>query len=99
MLDFRYFILLPLVMTIQRTIVLTEEELRQVVRTELLCFRQGLKELITPQNTKQQLNAKEAAEFLGISLSTLYKKVEAIPHKKFGKKLLFNRQELEGVRF
>jgi len=63
-----------------------------------LSFKQGLKELISPKSTKQ-LNAKQAADFLGISLSTLYKKVSVIPHKRFGKKLVFNTQELEDVRF
>lgn len=83
----------------QKTIVVTEDELRHVVREELLFFRQGLKELVQPANNKRQLNAKQAAEFLGVSLSTLYKKVSVIPHKKFGKKLIFSSQELESVCF
>lgn len=43
------------------------------------------------------LNAEEAAEFLQLSIHTLYGKTSKreIPHTKRGKKLLFKRSELE----
>jgi excisionase family DNA binding protein len=44
------------------------------------------------------LNSKEAANLVGISVSTLYKKTadHTIPHYKRGKKLYFKKQELIG---
>lgn len=46
---------------------------------------------------KQIIRAAEAADMLGISLSTLYKwtMMRIIPHMKKGKLLFFKREELE----
>lgn len=73
------------------------EELKQMVRDELWSFKLELKEALNPRLTNKRLSAKEAADYLNISLSTLYKKVSQIPHKKFGKKLIFNSKELENL--
>jgi excisionase family DNA binding protein len=79
--------------------ILTEGDLRSILKEEreqvLLEFRALLKSTI--KDNQKKLNAKEAAQFLGISLSTLYKRVKELPHKKFGKKLIFSAEELERV--
>jgi hypothetical protein len=81
-----------------KAIVLNEQEFRDILRNE----RENLlNELIARlKNTfasDKKLDAKEAAKFLGISLSTLYKSVKGLPHKKFGKKLVFSAQELKDL--
>ena len=40
------------------------------------------------------MGIKEASAFLGIPLSTLYKKVDEIPHEKVGKLLVFSDRGL-----
>lgn len=80
-----------------KTIFLTEDELKHLFAEE----RQSLiKELVMTLGLSKQvkkLSAKGAAEFLGVSLSTLYKRIDRLPHKKFGKKLIFSTDELEKV--
>ena len=51
--------------------------------------------LLRQEKPNKNVNAKLAADFLGISISTLYKQYKKIPHKRFGKKLLFSTKELE----
>ena len=43
---------------------------------------------------ERYLNAKEAAELLGMPLGTLYHKVWSIPHTKVGKRLRFTESTL-----
>ena len=43
---------------------------------------------------ERYLNAKEAAEMLGMPLGTLYHKVGGIPHTKVGKRLRFTESTL-----
>lgn len=43
---------------------------------------------------ERYLNAKEAAELLGMPLGTLYHKVDGIPHTKVGKRLRFTESAL-----
>lgn len=40
------------------------------------------------------LNAKQAAEFLGWSIRTVYNKIDEIPHTKIGKSLRFSERRL-----
>ena len=40
--------------------------------------------------TDKQLSAKEAADYLGWSVKTVYNKIADIPHYKVGKKLRFS---------
>lgn len=47
-----------------------------------------------PTTGKRYLNAKEAANFLGIKLQTLYQNVDKIPSKKKHGKLHFVESEL-----
>jgi predicted DNA-binding transcriptional regulator AlpA len=81
-----------------KTIVLNEQEFRDVLRNE---SENLLNELIARLKdtfaSDKKLDAKQAAQFLGISLSTLYKSVKELPHKKFGKKLIFSAQELRDL--
>ena len=55
--------------------------------------------IVSGQITKQKeiLNSEEAAEFLGISINTLYEWVsqKRIPHMKVGGLLKFKREHLE----
>jgi len=44
-----------------------------------------------PIDGKLYLSAKEAAEFMGIKLQTLYQNIDRIPHIKKHGKLLFTR--------
>jgi excisionase family DNA binding protein len=48
---------------------------------------------------ERKLNVKEAAAYLGISVSTLYKNVALLPHRRFGKKLVFVLSELHDFDF
>ncbi|WP_428657691.1 helix-turn-helix domain-containing protein [Runella sp.] len=47
-----------------------------------------------PTDDKLYLSAKEAAEFMGIKLQTLYQNIERVPHVKKHGKLLFTRDGL-----
>lgn len=44
------------------------------------------------------MTSEEAAKFLCISVRTLYKKIESIPHIKTGKLLLFSERTLAEYR-
>lgn len=47
-----------------------------------------------PTDGKLYLSAKEAAEFMGIRLQTLYQNIGRVPHVKKHGKLLFTRDGL-----
>jgi excisionase family DNA binding protein len=51
------------------------------------------------EQRSEWLNADQAAEFLNLKKSTVYKKtmLREIPFYKHGKKLMFRRPELEGL--
>lgn len=49
---------------------------------------------IPPTESKVYLSAKEAADFMGIKLQTLYQNIDRIPHVKKHGKLLFTRDGL-----
>lgn len=51
----------------------------------------------SPEQPPEWLDADQAAAFLGLKKSTVYKKVMLgeLPHYKTGKKLKFKRSELE----
>jgi excisionase family DNA binding protein len=50
-----------------------------------------------PKNSSQLMNAKQAADYLGMAKGTLYKKTagQEIAHIKRGKALLFHKSELD----
>lgn len=52
---------------------------------------------ILSKSKKSFIDSKEASEFLGISISTVYKYTfyNIVPHYKTGKKLYFKKEELE----
>lgn len=52
---------------------------------------------LAPQQTKKRLNIKEASEYTGYSVNTLYGKVnrEEIPFYKMGAKLFFDPEALD----
>ncbi len=47
-----------------------------------------------PPKEKRYMGTREAAEWLGISRSSLYSQLKSIPHTKRGKRLYFDREEL-----
>ena len=67
---------------------LTRKDARMIAE-ELFALMQ--KEKAVPE---RYLNAKEAAELLGMPLGTLYHKVGGIPHTKVGKRLRFTESSL-----
>jgi hypothetical protein len=79
-----------------KLIVIEEQELRELVRQECAVIVNEIKKFgkYLPEFDDKRMCAKEAADFLGISLSTLYKNTRMVPHRKFGKRLLFSKREL-----
>ncbi|MEI7587124.1 helix-turn-helix domain-containing protein [Runella sp.] len=75
------------------------EVVRRAVSNELQKQIFELRESITatpsqPTDGKLYLSAKEAADFMGIKLQTLYQNIERVPHVKKHGKLLFTRDGL-----
>lgn len=66
-------------------------EVRQIVKEEI---SSTLTTSTPPTDGKVYLSAKEAAEFIGIKLQTLYQNRDRIPHVKKHGKLLFTRDGL-----
>lgn len=76
-------------------IVINEEKFREILKSQREGIVQDLFAMLKGSfASDKKLNAKEAAQILGISLSSLYKSVKRLPHRKFGKKLVFSAQEL-----
>lgn len=65
-------------------------ELRAIVKEEVSTMAISSQ----PPASKRFLNAKEAADFLGISLQTLYQNIDKIPCRKKHSKLHFIESEL-----
>lgn len=66
------------------------EQVRAIVKEEVLTVAIASQ----PPTGKRYLNAKEAAELLGISLQTLYQNIDKIPNRKKHGKLHFVETEL-----
>ena len=47
-----------------------------------------------PEDTGRLLSTREAAEFLGYSLSTMYHKLSEIPHTRIGRSIRFQENTL-----
>jgi transcriptional regulator of acetoin/glycerol metabolism len=73
-------------------------DLKQLLQEERTQIIKEVASIVGNERPNKNLNAKAAADFLGISISTLYKSLHRIPHKRFGKKLLFSYKELEAIR-
>lgn len=52
------------------------------------------KEIVIEQMRYEVIGADEAAKILGIAKKTLYRKLETIPHTKYGKALRFFKGDL-----
>ncbi|HOR82997.1 MAG TPA: helix-turn-helix domain-containing protein [Bacteroidales bacterium] len=83
------------------TLVLTNlsaHEIRQLLRDELKAYFKETKETEQSPTYKHEqiLNIREAAEFLSLSVPTLYSKVSKgeLPVMKRGKRLYFSSDEL-----
>lgn len=76
--------------------MITEERLKFILRAERETMLSELKSILDSRrgHEDKKMTAKEAASYLGISLSGLYKKVSMLPHRRFGKKLVFVMSEL-----
>ena len=64
------------------------------------CMKEAVNEirfLSTKPELPDRITLKEAIEITGLRRSAIYKKTMdgTIPHEKFGKRLIFNRHELE----
>ena len=79
-------------------VLIRESELKQLLAVERNHLLSEIRQLLGQEKPKKNFNAKQAADFMGISISTLYKSLHRIPHKRFGKKLLFSQKELEELR-
>jgi excisionase family DNA binding protein len=80
-------------------VLIQESELRQFLLEERKALLGEIRQILgSGGKAARNLNAKEAASYLGISISTLYKSLDRIPHKRFGKKLLFAQKELDDIR-
>lgn len=83
--------------TLQQQIysLLSEIQAQQHTLEEL--HRQHLQAQATPPQPKRLLTIGEAANFLHLSVSTLYTKVgqKALPYHKQGRRLYFDAEELE----
>ena len=80
-----------------QAIVLNYEQFTEILKKDREILLSEFLRLSSVVERDKKLNAKLAAQFLGISLSTLYKRIRQLPHKKFGKKLIFSSEELKGV--
>lgn len=67
------------------------EELAKLMRNEI---RKMTIDLVVA-DTEGYMTLGEAAEFMGLSKHTVYKKIDEIPHVKFGKFLRFQKSELK----
>lgn len=47
------------------------------------------------EGMEEHLDAKQAAEYLGWAVQTLYNRIEEIPHAKHGRKLVFTKSSLK----
>ena len=82
----------------QAIIVTSADNLRKMIREEVSGAINGvIKKLAKEKEEKQVLTVSEATEFLSISRSHLYKltSTKRIPHSKQGKRLYFDRAQLE----
>lgn len=80
-------------------VLIQESDLKQLLLEQRNAILAEIRQLLgSGGKASKNLNAKQAADFLGISISTLYKSLNRIPHKRFGKKLLFSQRELDEVR-
>lgn len=55
------------------------------------------REIVLEQMRYEVIGADEAADILGVSKKVLYKKIDTIPHGKYGKKLRFFKGDLINI--
>ena len=74
----------------------TDQEFRQLIREELKAVLTGQDELIAVNENEGFLSMDQAAEFLKISKSKIYKHTmnKTIPFHKSGRRVLFKKTEL-----
>lgn len=69
----------------------------QLTRRDARMIAEELYRLMSPQQPKssgRMLSTREAARFLGYSLSTIYHNLERIPHVRIGRSIRFPEEEL-----
>lgn len=61
-----------------------------------ICLKRYDKDRASPSSDRQILTTKEAAEFIGVAVPTLYAMTSRrmLPHAKRGKRLFFSRNDL-----
>jgi len=72
------------------------EDLRTVVRNELIDAIHEIRSIPTPAEIEDRCDLKEACEITGCSESKMYKLSmdRKVPVKRFGRKLIFSRKAL-----
>ena len=76
---------------------MTEYEMRKIAKMQAEYMLDALRnddELLDLMYPPRLMNIEEAAEYLRIPVSTLYQKVNEIPHEKVGKRLIFTDRGL-----
>jgi excisionase family DNA binding protein len=70
-----------------------QELIKEAIHDEIETFLKGLNQKTIPE----RLSLVEAAQFLGVSKSTMYKHTfsKTIPFNKFGNRIFFYTQELD----
>lgn len=74
----------------------TDQEFRLLIREELKAVLTGNDSLVAPNDDDGFLSMDQAADYLKISKSRIYKHTmdNTIPFKKNGRRLLFKKSEL-----
>ena len=67
------------------TIVVSKGELIAIFREESRFLLDQIRLMLKEKQQVKKMGAKEAAMYLGVSLSTLYKRVNEVPHRKIWK--------------
>ena len=76
---------------------MTEYEIRKVAKLQAEYLAEALKsdaELLDLIFPPKCMNIEEASEYTRIPVGTLYQKVDEIPHRKVGKRLVFTDRGL-----
>lgn len=76
---------------------MTDYECRKIARLQAEYLVDMLKkdeELLDLMFPPRRMSIKEASEFTGIPVGTLYQKIKEIPHEKVGGRLLFTDRAL-----
>ncbi|MGB0863165.1 MAG: helix-turn-helix domain-containing protein [Saprospiraceae bacterium] len=77
-------------------ITLSKNELQKLLDDQAINIVNQMKAMVIDSKRKQGLNVKEASELIGLKTPTIYQYASEgkIPHRRIGRRLIFNRTEL-----